>query len=170
MVFRRRANLRPVNSRKHVIDVQGALGVDTPAFEAMADTVDAPVLANSKDVQTGCTINSIFLNIQVAATSTASIANVYMFIYKNPGANIPTASIPNGNVVGASDFKKQIFHQEMIMTEKNTTAFPRTLFKGVLKIPRHFRRFGYDDVMTIQLYSPGTTYEYCIQCIYKEYR
>ncbi len=91
-------------------------------------------------------------------------------IYKNPGNNVIAANIPDANVVGTSDFKKNVFHQEMTMTEKNTTAFPRTMFKGVIRIPRHMQRIGQDDVIIIQFFSPGVTYDVCTQCIYKEIR
>ncbi len=165
----RRQLLRPINSRKHVIDNQGGLVAGAKTTVALADTVDSPVLANPADVRTGCKINSIFLNVQVSATQTSALANVYMIVYKNPGNNIAIGNVPDGNVVGVSDFKKLVFHQEMIMTEKNTTAIPRTLFKGVLKLPRHMQRFGYDDILVVQLFSPGVTFDYCLQCIYKDY-
>ncbi len=160
--------LRPVNSLKHVVDLQGALAIDTQVLNNLVDVNDNPVITARDQVTTASVVKSLFLNVQVAATSTASIANIYMMIYKNPGNAI--GGIPNGNVVGASDFRKQVFHQEMIMTEKNTTAIPRTLFKGVLRIPKHFQRSGADDTIVIALYSPGVTYEFCIQCIYKEFR
>ncbi len=165
-----RTRLRPVNSRKHIVDRQGGIPIATQTREQVAQAVDSPVLANADEVATASTINSIFLNIQVAATSTAALANMYMYIWKNPGSNIAVAQVPNANVVGTSDLKKLVFHQEMTMTEKNTTAIPRTLFKGVLKLPRHMRRFGYNDELNIELFSPGVTMDYCIQCIYKEYR
>ncbi len=161
--------LRPINSRKHVIDNQGGLIAGTGVFISLANAVDSPALANPEQVRTGARVNSFFLNLQVAATGTAALANVYMYVYKNPGNTIASSTFPNGNAVGASDLKKLIFHQEMIMTEKNTTAIPRTLFKGVLSIPKHMRRFGYDDDLIIALYSPGVTYDYCFQCIYKDY-
>ncbi len=170
MVFsRRRQSLRPINSRKHIKDEQGALVGGTPTVVVIATTVDSPVLTNPEEVRTGAKIMSLFLNIQVAASQTSALANVYMMIYKNPGGNIFSAQIPNANAVGVSDFKKMVFHQEMIMTEKNTTAIPRTLFKGVLKVPRHFQRFGYDDDLVVQLFSPGITFDYCLQAIYKDY-
>ncbi len=91
-----------------------------------------------------------------------------MAVFKNPGNNV--SPLPNANVIGTSDTMKLFFHQEMIMTEKNTTAFPRTLFKGVLMLPRHMRRFGHDDKLGLLLYAPGVNVDFCIQCIYKEYR
>ncbi len=159
--------MRPINSIKHVVDEQGGLVAGTQTFVILADGVDVYALADDDGIPTGARINSIFLNVQVAATGTAALANVYMYIYKNPGTNIPT--FPNGNVVGTSDQKKLIFHQEMIMTEKNTTAIPRTLFKGVIKLPKHFRRWGADDQMAIALFSPGVNFDYCVECIYKHY-
>ncbi len=162
--------LRPINSRKHVVDNQGGLVAGTPVVVKLAETVDSPVLANVAEVATASRVNSVFLNVQVAATGTAALANVYLIVYKNPGNNIAAGNIPNPNVVGSSDFKKMVFHQEMIMTEKNTTAIPRTLFKGVLKVPKHFQRMGYDDEIVLYLFSPGVNFDYCVQCIYKEYR
>ncbi len=159
--------LRPVNSIKHVVDKQGGLAIDTNVEEIIAIAVDAPVQTSVSQVVTASTVGSIFLNVQVAATSTASIANVYMYIIKEPGGNL---TLVKGNAVGASDIKKFVLHQEMIMTEKNTTAFPRTLFKGVIRIPPRLKRFGTNDKLVLVLYSPGVTYDYCFQCIYKEFR
>ncbi len=165
MVFRR--SIRPVNSIKHIVDKQGALGVATQVIETLAVAKELPAVAAAADVELRSTINGIFLNVQVAGTSTAALSNVYMALVKNPGNNL---TFPNANVLGVADEKRFVIHQEMIMTEKNSTAIPRTLFKGVLKIPRGYRRFGIKDQLQLLLFAPGTTYEYCIQCIYKNYQ
>ncbi len=162
-----RKYLHPVNSKKHVIDNQGGLVAGTQAIVELVEGVDAPVLASTEQVAVGSYVRSMFLNVQVAATGTAALSNVYMIVYKNPSNGLTP---PNANAVGASDVKKIVFHQEMIMTEKNTTAIPRTLFKGVLKLPRHMQRMGQDDSVLIALLAPGVNYDYCIQCIYKEIR
>ncbi len=134
----------------------------------MVKAVDNPVLAtNPEQVTVGSHVKSLFLNVQVAATATGALANVYMMIFLNPGNNL---AIPQANLIGVSDQKKQVIHQEMIMTEKNTTAIPRTLFRGVIKIPRKAHRMGQDDTIIISLLSPGVTYDYCYQVIYKEIR
>ncbi len=161
--------LRPINARKHIVDIQGGLPINTKTSHDLITVVDAPVVANVTECKVGAKVNSIFLNVQFAATSTAALANIYMFLWKNSGDNIAIAQVPNGNVTGTSDLKQLIFHTEMSMSEKNTTAIPRTLFKGVLKIPRHFQRCGQNDTIRIELYSPGVTHDYCIECIYKEY-
>ncbi len=159
--------MRPINSIKHVVDEQGALALGVQSFVILADGVDVYALADDDGVPTGSRINSIFLNVQVSANSSAALGNIYMYIYKNPGTNI--ATFPNGNVVGVSDQKKLIFHQEMIMVEQATAGIPRTLFKGVIRLPKHFRRWGADDQMAVALFSPGINADFCVQCIYKHY-
>ena len=91
-----------------------------------------------------------------------------MMIFGNPGGNITT--VPDANVVGNSDFRKMVFHQEMIMTEKNTTAMARTLFRGVIRVPRKFARIGAKDKISIAFFAPGVNFDLCFQCIYKEIR
>lgn len=163
-----RSQLRPVHSLKHIIDTQGGLIAGTPTTSSVVKAVTAPnVQTSPEEVEEGSTVNSIFLNVQVSATQTSALANVYLLVVKNPGNQVV---IPNGNVVGTSKVRKFVIHQEMIMTEKNSTAIPRTLFKGVIKLPRGYRRFGIDDRLAISLFSPGITFDFCFQCIYKEYQ
>ncbi len=168
LMARFRKNLRPVHSLKHIVDRQGGLVAGTQVVESVIVAVDSPVINTSpENVEHGSHVNSIFLNVQVAATGTAAIANVYMTVVKNPGNQLV---LPNGNVIGTSDIRKYVIHQEMIMTEKNTTAIPRTLFKGVIKIPGSYARFGIKDKLHVNLFSPGVNFDYCVQVIYKEYQ
>ncbi len=170
MGFRRGLNLRPINSQKHVIDVQAGIVANTNTAQTLIEAADNPVLANVTDVATAAVVRSFFLNVQVAATGTAALANIYFYIMKNPGNAIPFASFPDANAVGSSDVKKLIFHQEMIMTEKNTTAIARTMFRGVIKIPRHMQRMGQDDEIDIIFFAPGVNFDVCTQAIYKEFK
>ncbi len=171
MVFRSRGlKLRPVNSVKHVVDIQGGLVLDVQTVATLIEAQDNPVLANNTDVPTGSHVKSFFLNVQVAAAATAALANVYFYVAKNPGKQIVVGNFPDANKVGVSNLKKLIFHQEMIMTEKNTTAIARTMFRGVIKIPRHMQRMGQDDEIDIYLYAPGVAFDFCVQCIYKDFR
>ena len=164
---RQQLRLRPVKSIKHIVDVQTGLLVGVQNPTQIIEGVDNYTLSDSNGVPTGSYVRSFFLNVQVAASSTAALANVYMAVFKNPGSNI--ISFPNANAFGTSDQKKLVFHQEMTMTEKNTTAIPRTLFKGVIRIPKHMQRMGADDEVVVQLFSPGVTMDACLQCIYKHY-
>ncbi len=169
--FRRRTFLRPVNTLKHIVDIQGGLVAGTQAVNTIVKGVDNPVTdAVPQEVTVGSHVKSLFINIQVAATGTAAIANVYFIIFGNPGGVISVATYPNGNAVGTSDLRKMVFHQEMLMTEKNTTAIPRTLFKGVIRVPRKFQRIGSNDTLHIALFAPGVNFDFCFQVIYKEIR
>ncbi len=169
MVFRNRSrnNLRPVNRIKHVTDTQAgsALGVTT-AID-LIKAVDNPALGTANEVAIGCTINGIFISLEVYATTSGALSNVYMTLSKNPGGNL-TFNAPNN--IGISDNKKYTIHQEMIMLQKVTNSNPRTLFKGVVVIPRGYRRFGPDDRLTMQLLAPGVNVDFCMQSHYKEFR
>ncbi len=169
MVFRNRfrSNLRPVNRIKHVVDSQGAAAVDTAVDVILIDTVDAPVLTSPSQVETGSTVNGIYLKVEINATTSAALSNCYMYVYKNPGTNL---TFPNGNVVGINDNKKYVIHQEMVMLQQVNNSNPRTMFSGVIAIPRHYRRNGPDDTLKLRIYSPGVVIQFCVQCHYKEFR
>ncbi len=93
-----------------------------------------------------------------------------MIIYKNPGNNVSASDIPKGNVVGLSDFRRQIFHQEMKMLGDADNVIPITLFKGVIKVPRTFQTIRENDKITVQLFTPtGITTFFCVQCIFKSF-
>ncbi len=167
MVFSRRSSIRPVNSRKNVKDQQGGLAIGTQTTVALADAVDAPTLASPVSVATGSVINGFFLNVQVRATTEAALPNAYMAVAKNTGNNL---TFPDANAVGVDDNKRFVIHQEMAMLSGSTEpSIPITLFKGVIKVPKHMRRMGPDDQWQCLLFSPGVTADFCVQCIYKWY-
>ncbi len=164
---RRNLSLRPINRIKHVRDSQGAGAAGTQVVQSLITTVDAPVISNTNEVETGSTVNAIYLKVEVVATSSAALSNIYLAILKNPGGNL---TIPNANVIGANDNKRYFIHQEMIMMQKQDGSNPRTLFNGVIVIPRGYRRNGPDDDINILLFAPGITFDFCYQAHYKEFR
>ncbi len=169
MVYRRRSrnNLRPVNRIKHVVDSQAATTAGTQIATSLIDTVDTPTLADTDGVETGSTVNAIYLKVECNATTSAALPNMYMFLFKNPGGNL---TAPSANAVGASDNKKYVFHQEMIMFQQQDNSNPRTLFNGVISIPRGYRRCGPDDNISVLFLAPGVNVQVCVQCHYKEFR
>ena len=173
MGFRNRGgSLRPVHRIKHVIDTQLGLTVGVVSDQILATTKDAPVLANVTEVETGSKINGIYLKVEANATSSAALANLYLIVYKNPGGNILT---PVPNTVGSNDNKRFVIHQEMVMLQKEPTADslggnPRTVFNGVIVIPRGYRRFAPNDLLNVAFLAPGVTVDLCFQCHYKEFR
>ncbi len=100
-------------------------------------------------------------------TTSDVLANAYMYVAKNPGGNL---TLPEANVVGANDNKKYIIHQEMVMLQGTNAGNPRTLFNGVIVIPRGYRRNGPQDQLILRVFTPGVGINYCVQCHYKEFR
>ncbi len=143
----------------------GALGVSVD--RVLIATTDTPTLGVTNSVETGSKVNGVFLVIEVYGTSSGALSNVYMMIFKNPGGNL---TFPAPNVAGGDDNKKYIIHQEMVMLQKVTPSNPRTLFKGVVAIPRGYRRNGPNDTLTVRLFAPGVNFDFCIQTHYKEFR
>ncbi len=163
----RSLRLRPVNRIKHVIDKQAGIVLDTQNLTTLVNTKDAPVLASTEQVETGCHIYGIYLNVEAYATTAAALANIYMMVAKNPGNNV---TFPNGNVVGADDNKRFVIHQEMKMLEQSVNGNPRTIFNGVIAIPRIYSRFAPNDQLQLYIFSPGVNTSACVQCHYKEFR
>ncbi len=169
MVFRRRFgnSMRPVNRIKHVVDAQNSTTAGTEAVQTLIIAVDSPVLGNVSEVLTGSKVNAIYLKVEVTATSSAALPNVYMIVWKNPGGNLANIT---ANTVGSNDNKRFVIHQEMVMMQKQTNSNPRTLFNGVIALPRGYRRQGPNDLLRLTLLSPGVNFDYCLQCHYKEFR
>ncbi len=149
------------------MDLQGATVAGTSTSVVIAEAVDAPVISSEEQVITGSTVNGFFLSIEAYASSAGALANLYLMVYKNPGGNL---TMPEPNVVGSSDNKKYVIHQEMIMMEQKVSGNPRTLFKGVIVVPRHMRRMAPDDEIDIRILSPGVNTFFCMQAHYKEFR
>ncbi len=169
MSFRRRrgSSLRPVNRIKHVVDFQYAVGLGVTDIKNLVTANDNPVLANVAEVQTGSIVNGIYLKVEVTATTSAALSNVYLIIAKNPGGNLGALA---PNQIGADDDKRYVIHQEMVMLQQVTNSNPRTLFNGVIAIPRGYRRFGPNDTLILEILAPGVNVNVCFQCHYKEFR
>ncbi len=169
--------IRPVQSLKHIVDLAGAAvpaGVVTEF--PIADSVTAPDAAVPNQVNTGSTINSIYAQVETIHNSGTWVTTprVYMIVFKNPGDSLAT---PYPATVGTSDNRRFVIHQEMLMqtgVSADSNSFPRTMFKGVIKIPRGYRRMGVDDNLSfafaLQATETTATVSVCLQCIYKEYQ
>ncbi len=169
--FRNRMALRPINRIKHVVDSNSVLAkaIDLPVD--IASATDTPTLAVRESVETGAKINGFYIRAEIAsndAIDVGAIPNVYMYVWKNPGNNLTTIT---PNVVGLSDNKRFVIHQEMTMIEnKGQGSNPRTIFNGVVVIPKGMRRMGPNDKWQIVFRSLLLDIVVCIQCHYKEFR
>ncbi len=148
---------------------------DVQSVTDLVETKDTPS-SFTNEVETGCKVRAIYLRVEVVGKASAGgVDNLYMYVFKNPGNRM---ILPNADQIGASDVKKYVMHQEMLMLNQRSTVdnvgFPRTMFKGVILIPRGYQRCGTEDrvqVVIQQRQGEATqTSEFCIQGIYKEIR
>ncbi len=171
MPFRNRSrglNLRPVNRIKHVVDFQGATALGVAQDVNLISTTDTPVITDTEGCETGSKVNAVYLRVEVVNTGVAGVlANAYLMVFKSPGASV---ALSNPNVVGADKDKRFVIHQEMVMLQMVDNSNPRTLFNGVIVIPRGYRRNGPSDLLIARVFSPGVELNICMQCHYKEFR
>ncbi len=168
--YNRGMAMRPVNRIKHVVDTSATVAAGAVFAFDFVKTVDAPVLANTTDVETGSKINGVYMKVIIAsneATVGGAIPNVYMLIMKSPATNVATIT---PNIVGADDSKKFVIHQEMGMIENQISGIPTVLFNGVIKFPRPYIRNGPNDKWKFVILSPAINISFCLQAHFKEFR
>ncbi len=160
---------RPINRIKHVVDFNGSIAGGTQSNVPLVVATDTPTLANTDGVQTGSKVNGIYLHVEISPDETIAnaIPNCYMIVWKNAGANL---SNPSANNVGANDNKRYVIHQEMVMFNNLAGGNPRTLFNGVIVIPKGFRRFGPNDELVLSVLSTALNFKLCWQAHYREFR
>ncbi len=169
--YRRMMAMRPIQRIKHVIDTSaGNLTANTNVNVVLVKGINSPdALTNTNEVAVGSTVSSIYLRVEVSCDQdiTTEIPNCYMLVMKNPAVTIP-AILPNA--VGLNANKRFVIHQEMVMLDGHAAGNPRTLFNGVIKIPKGYRRFADTDNLQLRIIFPTVTGNYCVQCHYKEFR
>ncbi len=171
VMARFRAALHPIHSIKHVIDTSaGNVAAGTNVNVNLIKAVDNPdALTNQEDIAVRAKVNGIYLDVEVSCDEdvVAQIPNAYMIVYKSPAGVVP-AILPA--VVGTTANKRFVIHQEMVMLDGHAVGNPRTLFKGVISIPKSFRTFADGDQLQLRIQAPSVKFNYCVQCIYKELR
>ncbi len=163
--------LRPINRIKHVVDSSSTVAAAANGGVTIALATDTPTLASTASVETGCKINGFYIRCEVAsneAQDVGAIPNVYFILWKNPGGNLVD---PTPNAIGANDNKRYVVHQEMTMIENTGKGGnSRTLFNGVIAVPKGMRRMGPNDEWQILTLSPALDTVQCFQIHYKEFR
>ncbi len=113
----------------------------------------------------------MFLTVECVASesSTTATPNMYLAIWKNLGGNITIGDL---NLIGGTDMKNLVIHQEMVMINAVDGGVPRNLFKGVIVIPRGMRRMAPNDIWNLSVWCPttGVATNVCAQAHYKEFR
>ncbi len=161
-------SIRPVHRIKHVVDAEGGTVAGVVTTVDLTRTRDSPANAVTNEVAQGSKINGIYLRVEVLHSSGAGRSNMYLGVFKNPGANLTPPVLNN---TGASENKRYMIHQEMIMMNGDAgNGQPRVLFNGVIKIPKGYIRNGPNDRLQLLLLTPTVLSDWCVQCHYKEFR
>jgi len=175
MPYRSMMRLHPVKSIKHVVDARTAVQFGLTTTVPLLESVSTPALLSPAQVEDASTVSSIYLKVDAVATTDFTLQPaIYMIVYKDP-ANSLTGD-PDPALAGISETKRFIIHQQMTMLSKDVSvsSFPRTIFEGVVRIPRTFKRNGLGDKLKLLLAFDGSettgVAQVCIQCIYKEFR
>ena len=166
--FSRRAlSLRPVNSIKNYVAVNGSL-TGTLAESDLVVAQDDPQTSVTTDVRRGCAVKAIYLIVDVCGLAGTGVLNVADFyLWKNPGNNLTP---PGVLVWSGSNEKKFIFKTWSFMIMRNQDGNMPFHWEGWIPIPKIYQRMGTDD--TISLVSACTaavTGHISIRCLYKWY-
>ncbi len=163
--------LRPINRIKHVVDSSATVAAAATSFVTAAITVDTPALSDVDGVQVGSKINGFYIRLEAAsneAIDLGAIPNFYMYVWKNIGGNLTR---PDPQAVGSDDNKNKVIHQEMTMLEnKGQGSNARTIFNGVVVIPKGMRRMAPNDTWQVVFKCPALNTAVCTQIHYKEFR
>ncbi len=163
--------LRPINRIKHVIDSSATQPLGSQASFVLATATDTPTLGARESVETGSKINGFYIRFEASSNNDQSIGaipNLYLFVWKNTGGNL---TAPAANAVGSNDNKRFVIHQEMTMIENTGKGGnPRTIFNGVVVVPKGMRRMAPNDTWRVEVLCPALGTSMCLQAHYKEFR
>ncbi len=179
MVFRNRGrNLLVVNSKKHIVETSSVVAASTnTAFLNLIAGVDTYNLADADGVPTGSKVNGVFLSI-FFYTEGGEVANevplVDWYLIHNPGnafaQTFDANNLPTPGATGIHKNKRFIIHTEKGLSgggDASLAGVPM-VFKGVVAIPRKWRRIGEDDRLLLCVRTNFNT-KVCAQTIYKHF-
>ncbi len=170
MPFRQRGSYgRPrlgsiIKSVKNVKNDVAGLGAATNLVTTIVNTLDNPATTTDNQVERGCKIFKIWMEWWYYGTSTGDTNDIIdAYIIKNPGNNL---TVPNPGTVGTSNEKKFVIKIWKGLAGTKTTGGQPYSWKGWIKIPKVYQRFGIDDRLAFVIRSP-TTGNNCTNFVYK---
>ncbi len=79
--YRSRKFLSPIHRIKHVVDGSATINAGAAFNQVLMDAVDAPVLTNVAQTQTGSSVNGIYLKVEVASNEVFDSGTVHYVLY-----------------------------------------------------------------------------------------
>ncbi len=169
MPFRRGNRLgNVIHSVKHIVDSEGALsGAVTSTTPLLTVVNQRSAVFDPLEVNIGEKVNGIFLSIFVIGATGAPLnGSINWYIIKTHEGQV---SLPTPGITGASNLRNQIFHEEKGLAGSGDGT--PMAFKGVIALPKSFRRMRQGDGILIILSSNDATNDatFCIKAIYKSF-
>jgi len=170
--------MRPIISTKNVVELSGILAASTNTVNLnIALTADTAALATSNSVERGAKINGIFFScfwIAEGGEVAAEVPLVDWYIIKDPGGSMGSTfdatHLPTPGASGVHDNKRFIIHTEKGLAgggDASTAGVPM-VFKGVIVIPKGYRKFNSGDLLSVVSRANFNT-KFCMQAIYRWY-
>ncbi len=153
-----------IHSTKNVVNQTLGVSASTNLVINLVNAIDTPVITNANNVLRSCTIKSVFLEFWYYGTAAGDTNNIFdMYVIKNPGNNL---TVPDPGTVGTSNEKKYVFREwKGLAGNKALGGYPYN-WKGRLRIPKPYQRFGQDDRLVLVVRS-ATAGNFCHTTIYK---
>ncbi len=170
MVFNRRnSQIRPVNSRKNIVQsvaLIAAAGTDTISIAITAETM--PALSATNQVVAGSRINTVYIECWLYGNAVEGVNSpITWYIAKNPANDI---TLPDPAVAGGDDAKKYIFAMGKGLVGSSLNGQPGYLIRGWFSIPKRYRRVGFNDRLVLVIKNDtANNVNRCFMSIYKWY-
>ncbi len=165
-----RRAMSPINSIKHILDVEGALASganSTSIFVNAVPNVDSTTFVPG-NVRTGATVNGFFISVFVIGATGAPLNNsINWYIIKLHSGQ--SAALPTPGSTGGSLIRNQIIHEEKGLAGSGDGT--PMAFKGVIVVPKGMRRMreGDEFIFVINSLDATNNATFCFKAIYKSY-
>ncbi len=159
-----------VNSNKNMPNNFTAAATGANTTVVVTNSVSSPANADVEDVERGCKIFRIWIELWVynSATTTVGVTTgIDMYLMMNPGTNLTP---PNPGSVGTSNEKKYVFKTwKGLLGARTEGSLPYT-WKGWVKIPKVYQRQGINDQIQLIIRPVGVNAIVCNNFIYKWFK
>ncbi len=133
----------------------------------LVEAVAAPVVTVASEVQEGCRISAIYIEMWLSSDDAGS-GSVIVTVEKAPGIGAsPNMSTADAADLTQYDNKKNVLFTQMGLLPSNV-QYPMAVIKGWIKIPKSKQRFGLDDRIMLNIFGQSNGVSGCGFSIFKE--
>ncbi len=162
--------VRPtVNSIKHVVQIpfQDGSGLGTILNTLVANVVDTPDRGIANQVEQGCTIKAVYVELWITNTSSTASGATNVTVEKKVGGANNMSFAQSQDLHGYVN-KRNIFYMTQGLTPADDTN-PAPFIRQWIAIPKGKQRFTVGDEIRLNVSSITDAQRFCGVIIYKEY-